>query len=87
MNEVDNIEMFQECYAAVFLISLENIFEVYVGVWFNFIKKDTLAQAFSCKFCKIFKNIFFSTTLPVAASAQLCQIWITSKAFLIGFYY
>ena len=32
MNEVDNIEMFQECYAAVFLISLENIFEVYVGV-------------------------------------------------------
>ena len=25
----------------------------------NFIKKETLAQAFSCGFCKIFKNTFF----------------------------
>ena len=28
----------------------------------NFIKKETLAQAFSCKFCEISKNIFFSRT-------------------------
>ena len=24
----------------------------------NFIKKETLAQVFSCEFCKIFKNTF-----------------------------
>ena len=28
-------------------------------VYFNFIKKETLAQVFSCEFCKSFKNIFF----------------------------
>ena len=26
---------------------------------YNFFKKDTLAQMFSCEFCKIFKNTFF----------------------------
>ena len=35
-----------------------------------FIKKETLAQVFSCKFCEIFKNIFFYRTPPVAASNQ-----------------
>ena len=25
----------------------------------NFIKKETLAQVFSCEFCKISKNFFF----------------------------
>ena len=25
----------------------------------NFIKKETLAEVFSCEFCEIFKNIFF----------------------------
>ena len=25
----------------------------------NFIKKETLAQVFSCEFCEIFKNTFF----------------------------
>ena len=34
----------------------------------NFIKKETLAQVFSCEFCKIFKNTFFRRTPPVAAS-------------------
>ena len=29
-------------------------------VVFNFIKKETLAQVFSCEFCKISKNIFFT---------------------------
>ena len=31
------------------------------GLFFNkvFIKKETLAQMFSCEFCEIFKNIFF----------------------------
>ena len=31
-------------------------------------KQVQLAQVFSCEFCEIFKNIFFYTTPPVAAS-------------------
>ena len=34
----------------------------------NFIKKETLAQAFSCEFCEISKSIFSYRTPPVAAS-------------------
>ena len=34
----------------------------------SFIKKETLAQVFSCEFCEIFKNNFFQRTRPVAAS-------------------
>ena len=35
----------------------------------NFIKKQTLAQVFSCEFCKISKNTFYYRTPFVAASA------------------
>ena len=35
----------------------------------NFIKKETLAQVFSCEFCKIFKNTFSYRAPPVAASS------------------
>ena len=35
---------------------------------YNFIKKETLAQVFSCEFCKNFKRTFFKGSLPVAAS-------------------
>ena len=34
----------------------------------NFVKKETLAQVFSCEFCEIFKGTFFYRTPPVAAS-------------------
>ena len=34
----------------------------------SFIKKETLAQVFSCEFSEISKNTFFYRTLPVAAS-------------------
>ena len=34
----------------------------------NFIKKETLAQVFSCEFCEIFKNAFFHRTPLVAVS-------------------
>ena len=34
----------------------------------NFIKKETLAQVFSCEFCKISKNTFFTEHLPTTAS-------------------
>ena len=35
---------------------------------FNFVKKETLAEVFSCEFDEIFKNTFFYRTAPVAAS-------------------
>ena len=34
----------------------------------NFIKKETLAQVFSCEFCKSSKNIFFTEHLWATAS-------------------
>ena len=34
----------------------------------NFIKKETLAQVFSCEFCGISKNTFLRRTPPVVAS-------------------
>ena len=40
----------------------------------NFIKKETLAQVFSCEFCEIFKNNFFKRTPPVAASVGVSSL-------------
>ena len=34
----------------------------------NFIKKETLADMFSCEFCEIRKNTFSYRTSPMAAS-------------------
>ena len=48
------------CVRASFLIKLQ-------AKACNFIKKETLAQVFSCKFCKISKNTFFIEHLSVAA--------------------
>ena len=39
----------------------------------NFIKKEPLAQVFSCEFCEIFKNIFFYRTTLVAASIPIIK--------------
>ena len=39
----------------------------------TFIKKETLAQAFFCKFCKVFKNTFFTEHLHTSAP-DLC-LW------------
>ena len=38
------------------------------GLTCNFIKKETLAQVFSCEFGETFKNTFSYRTPPVAAS-------------------
>ena len=35
----------------------------------NFINKETLAQVFSCEFCEISKNAFFTERLWTTASA------------------
>ena len=42
-------------------------FNKVAGAACNFIKKETLAQMFSCEFCEIFKNTFFKRTPLVAA--------------------
>ena len=39
----------------------------------NFIKKQTLTQAFSCEFCEIFKNILFVEHFRVTASFQISR--------------
>ena len=46
------------------------IYSIQLDCWkaCNFIKKESLAQVFSCEFCEISKNIFFYRTPPVAAS-------------------
>ena len=40
----------------------------------NFVKKQTLAQVFSCEFCDIFKNTFFNGTPLVAASDDILKM-------------
>ena len=47
------------CARASFLIKLQA---------YNFIKKETLTQVFSCEFCKIFKNTYFTEHLWTTAS-------------------
>ena len=42
--------------------------------FFNFFKKETLAQVFSCEFCEISKNTFYYRTPLVAAFVFSCEI-------------
>ena len=42
----------------------------------NLIKKQTLAQVFSCEFCEISKDNLSCRTPPVAASVVCCQLFI-----------
>ena len=37
----------------------------------NFIKKNNLTQLFSCEFCEVFKNTFFTEHLWTTASSLL----------------
>ena len=46
-------------------------FLIVAGGACNFIKKETLAQVFSCEFCEISKNTFFYRTPLVAASEMM----------------
>ena len=42
---------------------------LYQSLFFNnFVQKETLAQVFSCQFCKTFKNTFFAEHLRTIAS-------------------
>ena len=42
----------------------------------NFIRKETLAQVFSCEICEFSKNIFLHRTPPVAVSDQWNGIFL-----------
>ena len=46
---------------------------------YNFIKKETLAQVFSCEFCEISKNTFFTEHLWETASV-IVVLW---KSFIL----
>ena len=46
----------------------------------NFIKKQTLAQVFSCTFCEIFKNTFFTEYLRVTTSTTGRQHFTAEKS-------
>ena len=39
---------------------------------YNFIKKETQAQVFSCEFCEISKNTSFTEHLWATASVDVC---------------
>ena len=41
----------------------------------NFIKKETPTQVFSCEFCDIFKNNFFTEHLPATVSSLTERLW------------
>ena len=45
-----------------------SFFNKVVGLSLNFIKRETLAQIFSCEFCEISENIFFTEHLRATAS-------------------
>ena len=51
----------------------------------NFIKKESLAQVFSCEFCEISKNTFFYTKPPVAAPRHYSNKHV--HWFKIDFYF
>ena len=44
----------------------------------DFIKKETLAQVFSCKFCEISKNTFLYRT-PLAAASEVTEFFWTDN--------
>ena len=48
----------------------------------SFIKKETLAQVFSCEFCEISKNTFHIEHLQTSASASWLQL--SSPYFFLG---
>ena len=50
---------------------------------YNFIKKETLAQVFSCDFCKISKMTFFTEHLR-ATTSGLVKLCLNSDFYLIS---
>ena len=59
LHEISQNSHENTCAGVSFLIKLEVR---------NFIKKETVAQVFSCEFCEVSKKNFFYRTPPVDAS-------------------
>ena len=55
--------------------------QVQAQAW-NFIKKETQAQVFSCEFCEISKHAFFTEYVWATASKQNCFLQIIAKTNL-----
>ena len=54
----------------------------------NFVKKEALAQVFSCEFCEISKNIFFTEHLATASEIhQVIHLSEVMKFYFFGFDY
>ena len=53
-------------------------FNKVAGLACNFIKKETLAQVFSCEFCEISKNTFFTEHLWTTASDKMPLLFFLS---------
>ena len=53
-------------------------FNKVAGLACNFIKKESLAQVFSCEFCEISENTFFHRR-PLAAASEISDIDFHSK--------
>ena len=51
----------------------------------NFIKKETLAQLFSCEFCQISKNTFFTEHLWTTASTRSQVTNINTKVIPLNY--
>ena len=51
--------------------SLKNSLSLPLPQACNFIKKETLAQVFSCEFCEVFKNTIFTEHLWTIASETM----------------
>ena len=49
----------------------EPFFNKVAGVAWNSINKETLAQVFSCEFCEIFKNTYFTEHLRTTAFVHI----------------
>ena len=67
-------------FSVCFLLQLRQMFLILRPQACNFIKKDTLAQVFSCEFCEIPKNTFFTEHLWTIASSAihiLISFWMT----------
>ena len=61
----------------------QSLFLIKLHAWAcNFIKKETLAQVFSCKFCQILKNTYFYRIPLVAASELKSKHIFNSATFL-----
>ena len=49
---------------------------------FNFIKKETQTQVFSCEFWEIFNNTFFTENLRATASAQITKKYLVQILYV-----